>query len=119
MAREEPIWVNIGKIWGIFTVFSNFGQKMNHLVNFFCVSEISRKFPTNWYVHFLMDLPIWVNFGLIWGIFTVFCNFGQKTDHLVNFFSIFKISGKFPTTSYVQFLIKFDWEKVDFSRGAP
>ena len=107
-------WQNLGNFYS----FQQFWSKNGPFGQFFCVSEISRKFPTSWSVHFLMDLPIWVNFGLIWGIFTVFCNFGQKTDHLVNFFCVFEISEKFPTTSCVRFLMKFEIEKVDFNRGA-
>ena len=70
---------------------------MGHLVKSFCIFEISGKFPSIKSIHFLKDLPVWVDFGLIWAIFTVFGNFGQKMDHLVNLSSIFEISKKLPT----------------------
>ena len=86
-------WVGRNRFGSILAKFREFLQFLAILVQkrtiwsiFFLVFEISGKFPTNWSVHFLMDLPIWVNFGLIWGIFTVFYNSVQKTDHLVIFF---------------------------------
>jgi len=84
LAREEPIWVNIGKIWGIFTDFSNFGQKTDHLVFFVAFLKSAE--------NFLQLRPFknqgFTALGQFWpnlGHFTVFCYFVQKTDHLILF----------------------------------
>ena len=118
-------WLGRNQFGSILAKFGEFLQFLAILVKkktiwsiFFCVSEISGKFPTNWSVHFLMDLPIWVIFGLIWGIFTVFCNFGQKNDHLVNLFLHFWNQRKISYDLVGSVFDEIGNRKVDFNRGA-
>ena len=110
MARKGPIWVNIGKIWGIFTVFSNFGQKMDHLVNFFVFLKSAKKsyeLVCSFFDGFTDLGQFWPNLGHFYS----FLQFWSKNGPFGQFYCVFEISEKFPTTSCVRFLMKFEIEK--------